>query len=88
MNILNLQDSFSYRYKNVLDHNKTYWHLHITHVADLGTIVKTIPETILTFIKEGHIYLLISNEYESFYDFPEYVYKHIVYETISQNINL
>ena len=80
MNILNLQDSFSYRYHKVLDQAKTYWHLSITHVADLKTIVKTIPDTILTFIKEGHIYLLISNEYESFYDVPEYVYKHIVYE--------
>lgn len=78
MQIINLKPYQALRYKKVLDKDKTYWFSNITHPYELTSLLSFIPDEILDFIKNGSIYLCISNEFESFAAVPTEIYKSIV----------
>lgn len=82
MNIINLKKFQASIYKSILD-EKTYWIESVTHAYEVYDLTKKIPNDILELIKNGDIYLVISNEFECFIDVPEAVYTHLI---ISSNI--
>lgn len=77
MEILNLKVK-SDKYKNVLCDDKTYWFELVAHAHEVYNLVNKIPPVVLDFIKEGPIYLLVSNEFECFLDVPETMLKVLV----------
>lgn len=79
MEILNLKINPD-KYKNVLDDDKTYWFELVGHAYEIYDLVNRIPEVVLDFIREGPIYLLVSNELECFLSVPETMLKVLVLE--------
>lgn len=78
MKIINLKKIQAAIYESILDDDKTYWIENITHAYEVYDIPKKIPNDILELIKNGDIYLVISNEFECFIDVPEAVYTHLI----------
>lgn len=77
MEILNLKAN-PYKYKNVLDNEKTYWFEVVGHASEIYSLANRIPPVVLDFIKNGPIHLLVSNEFECFLDVPETMLKVLV----------
>lgn len=77
MEILNLKGN-PIKYKNVIDTDKTYWFEMIGHGHEVYTLVDRIPKVVIDFIKQGQIYLLLSNEFECFTIVPELILTELV----------
>jgi hypothetical protein len=75
MEIINFENSKCY--EKVLD-DKTYWIEMVIHDYEVYDIIQKIPTNILEFIKNGSIYLLVSNQYECFETVPKIIYEFLI----------
>lgn len=75
MEIINF--SKSKRYEKFLD-DKSYWIEFITHPHEIYNLIGKIPSVTLDFIKNGPIYLIVSNQFECFENIPELIYKILI----------
>lgn len=77
MEIINAEKINVSHYVGVLD-NKTYWMESVIHAFEVYNIIERIPNSVLEFIKNGPIHLLITNQWECFATVPEVIYKELV----------
>lgn len=75
MSIINFKNK---RYNSFLHKERNYWLLNVISADDLSYQIQSLSNDLFTQFRYEDLYLIISNEFESFDDLPYQIYKNLV----------